>query len=104
MVSLELKGYEEEDIINKVVSGLRHDILSQKKYWGKVESEGHYSDFDKFKNQIAELVAEKIYQDIVNSGEVAKRIELACKKAEVIVNNRFNMELKPCELREYLQK
>ncbi len=33
----------------------------------------------------------------VNAVEVAKRIELACYKAEVVVNNRFNMELKPCQ-------
>lgn len=93
MIKLELQGYNERDIIEKVVSGIRRDILSQKQYWGEVGEEGHYSDFDKFKNQIAKLVADRLYQELVNSGEVKHRIEIACEKAEKTINDRFNIEI-----------
>jgi hypothetical protein len=87
---IEFKDYDEQRIIEMVVKGIRQDILSQKKYWGKVPEEGHYTDFDKFKNQIAQLVADRIYQDMINSGEVTKRIDTVCEKAEKIIDNRFN--------------
>lgn len=87
---IEFKEYDEKQIIDMVVKGIRKDILSQKQYWGQPGEEGHYSDFDKFKNQIAKLVADKIYQDMVNSGEVEKRIKIACSKAEQSIHNRFN--------------
>jgi hypothetical protein len=92
-MNIKFKEYDEKRIIEMVVMGIRQDILSQKKYWGKVGEEGHYSDFDKFKNQIAQLVADKIYQDMIDSEEVAKRIEIACEKAEKIINGRFNKSL-----------
>jgi len=92
-MNIEFHQYDEDRIIDMVVKGIRQDILSQKKYWGKVGEEGHYSDFDKFKNQIAQLVADRIYQDMINSNEVSKRINIACLKAEKIINGRFNKSL-----------
>lgn len=93
-MKIEFKEYDEKQIIDMVVKGIRQDILSQKKYWGETEGEGYYSNFDKFKNQIAKLVADKIYQDMINSEEVSKRIEIACEKAEKTINDRYEKKLK----------
>lgn len=90
---IEFNGYDEKTIIEMVVNGIRRDILSQKKYWGEIPPEGHYSDFDKFKNQIANLVAEKLYKDMINNDEVSKRIEIACSKAEENIIARFNKNI-----------
>lgn len=92
-VNLTLEGYTEKDIIDKVVAGIRKDILSQKKYWGEVPEEGHYSDFDKFKNQIAQLVATMIYEDMVDNDEISKRSELAYQKAEKAIFGRMNKKI-----------
>ena len=82
MIEIKLEQYEEEEIIKRVVNNLSKQILQQEEYWGKVPLEGHYSTFDRFKNQIAQLVADKIYQDIITSGEIAKRINTVSDKAE----------------------
>ena len=93
MIEIKLESYEEKDIINLIVQRVSRDILSQKKFWGEVPEEGHYSDFDKFKNQIAKLVSEKLYEDMINSGEVAKHVATALEKAEKTIDNRLNKKV-----------
>ena len=64
-MNIEFKEYDEKQIIEMVVKGIRLDILSQKKYWGTVGEKGHYSDFDKFKNQIAAIEHDKVEPRVV---------------------------------------
>jgi len=89
MIEIKMESYEEDKIVEKIVDKATQQIFKQGKYWGDVPQEGHYSTFDRFKNQIAQMVADKIFKHIIESGEVEKRVKIACDKAEIKIQSIY---------------
>lgn len=93
-MQINLNNYTEDEIVRRIVDQTSAKIIQTDKYWGKVPEEGHYSAFDRFKNQVANLVAEKIYQDILKTEQDTKvfenKIADIVGKVEIIIHNRAN--------------
>lgn len=78
-----MKDYEEADLKGRIVERISNTIISREfKKYGNISDEGCYTPYDKFKNYIANLVADRIFKYMVNNPEIKKRIDRAIDRAE----------------------
>lgn len=83
MIKIELEPWEESDIKARIVERISNTIISREfKLCGDIPDEGCYTPYDKFKNYVANLVADRIFKYMVNNPEIRKRIDCAIEKAE----------------------
>ena len=83
MIEVKLVDWEERDLQNKVVAKVTERIISNEfKLYGHIPDEGCYTPYDKFKNYVANLVADRIFKYMINNDEIQKRIKIAIDKAE----------------------
>lgn len=94
MIKLELEPWEESDIKTRIVEKVSNKIISREfKMYGNIPDGGCYTPYDKFKNYIANLVADRIFEYMVDNPEIKKRIDRAIDRAEksivaTVVKNR----------------
>ena len=83
MIKIELEPWEESDIKTRIVEKVSNKIISREfKFYGDIPDEGCYTPYDKFKNYVANLVADRIFKYMVDNPEIRKRIDTAIDKAE----------------------
>lgn len=83
MIKIELKDYEEADLKGRIVERISDTIISREfKLYGDIPDEGYYTPYDKFKNYVANLVADRIFKYMIDNPEIRKRIDIAINKAE----------------------
>ena len=83
MIKLELEPWEESDIKTRIVEKVSNTIISREfKLYGDISDEGCYTPYDKFKNYVANLVADRIFKYMIDNPEIRKRIDTAISKAE----------------------
>lgn len=94
MIKIELEPWEESDIKASIVERISNTIISREfKLYGDIPDEGCYTPYDKFKNYVANLVADRIFKYMIENPEIRKRIDTAIDKAEesivaTVVKNR----------------
>ena len=73
---------------------MNDDLISREfKLYGDIPDDGCYTPYDKFKNYVANLVADRIFKYMIENPEIRKRIDTAIDKAEesivaTVVKNR----------------
>ena len=83
VIKIELEPWEESDLKGRIVERISNTIISKEfKLYGDIPDEGCYAPYDKFKNYIANLVADRIFKYMVNNPEIKKRIDRAIDRAE----------------------
>mgnify|MGYP005784592625 FL=1 len=83
MIKIELEPWEESDIKGRIVERISNTIISREfKLYGDIPEEGCCTPYDKFKNYVANLVADRIFKYMVDNPEIRKRIDTAIDKAE----------------------
>lgn len=83
MIKIDLEAWEESDIKERIVERISDTIISREfKLYGDIPDEGCYTPYDKFKNYVANLVADRIFKYMVDNPEIRKRIDTAIDKAE----------------------
>ena len=92
-IDIQLRGTSVASLKRQIVGEVVHKILDTAPKYGDPEDEGYYTEYDKLKNHIARLVADKIYETMVNDEEVTRRVDEACKNAEKTISRRMNKEL-----------
>lgn len=95
MIEVTLKDWEESDLQNKVVQKCTERIISSEfKLYGDVPDEGYYTPYDKFKNFVANLVANRIYNYMINNEEIKIRIDKAISNAEKTIVKQYMTRMK----------
>ena len=95
MIEVTLKGWEERDLQDKVVAKCTERIISSEfKLYGDVPDEGFYTPYDKFKNYVANLVADRIYKYMINNEEIKNRIEKSIGNAEKTIVKQYMIKNK----------
>lgn len=91
MIEVKLNSWDEKDLQCQVVEKVAGQIIQREfKLYGDIPEEGCYTPYDKFKNYIANLVADRIFKYMINNDEINTRINRAIERAEkVIVDNYF---------------
>ena len=91
MIEIKLNNWDEKDLQYKVVEKVAEQVIRREfKLYGNIPEEGCYTPYDKFKNYIANLVADRIFKYMINNDEINTRINKAVERAEkVIVDNYF---------------
>ena len=90
MITITLDDWEERELQNKVAQKCVEKIIaSEFKLYGDVPEEGYYTPYDKFKNYIANLVADRIYQYMIDDGEIKSRIDKAIANAEKTIVKHY---------------
>lgn len=91
MIEIKLNNWDEKDLQYKVVEKVTEQVIQREfKLYGEIPEEGCYTPYDKFKNYIANLVADRIFKYMINNDEINTRINKAIERAEkVIVDNYF---------------
>lgn len=90
MIEVKLKGWEENDLQRRVVDKCMERIIaSEFKLYGDIPEEGCYTPYDKFKNFIANLVADRIYEYMINNEEIKVRIDKAIDNAEKTIVKQY---------------
>lgn len=92
-IDIQLRGTSVASLKRLIVGDVVHKILDTTPKYGNPGDEGYYTEYDKFKNHVARLVADKIYENMVNDEEVARRVDEACRNAEKTISRRMNKEL-----------
>lgn len=83
MIKIELKDYEEAALKGRIVERVSNTIINREfKMYGNIPDGGCYTPYDKFKNYVANLVADRIFKYMVDNPEIRKRIDTAIDKAE----------------------
>lgn len=83
VIKIELEPWEESDLKERIVERISNTIISKEfKLYGDIPDEGCYTPYDKFKNYVANLVADRIFKYMVDNPEIRKRIDTAIDKAE----------------------
>lgn len=83
MIKIDLEDWEEDDLKGRIVERISNTIISREfKLYGDIPDEGCYTPYDKFKNYVANLVADRIFKYMVDNPEIRKRIYCAIDKAE----------------------
>lgn len=83
MIKIDLEDWEEDDLKGRIVERISNTIISREfKLYGDIPDEGYYTPYDKFKNYVANLVADRIFKYMVDNPEIRKRIYCAIDKAE----------------------
>lgn len=93
MIKVEMDGYDTKKVVDMITKKTMDKMFENQEYFGNIPEEGVYTSFDKFKNQIANLIADKVFKEIVESKEIEKGIEIAIQKAEKVVNDRINKKI-----------
>ena len=90
MIKIDLSDYEETDLKNRIVNKCAERIISREfKLYGDIPDEGCYTPYDKFKNYIANLVADRIYQYMIDNEEIKIRIDKAISNAEKTIVRQY---------------
>lgn len=90
MIKIDLSDYEEVDLKNRIVNKCAERIISREfKLYGDIPDEGCYTPYDKFKNYIANLVADRIYQYMIDNEEIKIRIDKAISNAEKTIVKQY---------------
>ena len=98
MIEITLKDWEENDLKNRIVGKCTERIIaSEFKLYGDIPEEGCYTPYDKFKNFIANLVADRIFQYMVGNEEVKARIDNAIEKATDTIVAQYMKNLRESE-------
>lgn len=98
MIKIELEPWEETDLKARIVERISNTIISREfKLYGDIPDEGCYTPYDKFKNYVANLVADRIFKYMIDNPEIRKRIDNAIDKAEksiiaAVIKNRMSDE------------
>lgn len=83
MIKIELEDWEEADLKGRIVERISNTIISREfKLYGDIPDEGCYTPYDKFKNYVANLVADRIFKYMIDNLEIKKRIDHAIDNAE----------------------
>ena len=88
MIEITLKGWEEGDLQHRVVNKCVERILYTE-FKPDRDEDDYYTPHDKFKNQIANLVADRIYEYMINNEEIEKRIDKAISNAEKTIVKQY---------------
>ena len=90
MIKIDLSDYEEVDLKNRIVNKCAERIISREfKLYGDIPDEGCYTPYDKFKNYVANLVADRIYQYMIDNEEIKIRIDKAISNAEKTIVRQY---------------
>ena len=91
MIEIKLNDWDERELQYEVVEKVAGQIIQREfKLYGDIPEEGCYTPYDKFKNYIANLVADRIFKYMINNDEVNSRVNKAIERAEkVIVDSYF---------------
>ena len=90
MIKIDLSDYEETDLKNRIVNKCAERIISREfKLYGDIPDEGCYTPYDKFKNYVANLVADRIYQYMIDNEEIKIRIDKAISNAEKTIVRQY---------------
>lgn len=90
MIKIDLSDYEEVDLKNRIVNKCAQRIISGEfKLYGNIPDEGCYTPYDKFKNYVANLVADRIYQYMIDNEEIKIRIDKAISNAEKTIVRQY---------------
>lgn len=91
MIEIKLNNWDEKDLQYKVVEKVTEQVIQREfKLYGEIPEEGCYTPYDKFKNYIANLVADRIFKYMIDNDEVNLRVNKAIERAEkTIINNHF---------------
>lgn len=90
MIKIDLTDYEEVDLKNRIVNKCAEKIISSEfKLYGNIPDEGCYTPYDKFKNYVANLVADRIYQYMIDNEEIKIRIDKAISNAEKTIIKQY---------------
>ena len=90
MIKIDLSDYEVTDIKNRIVNKCAERIISSEfKLYGDIPDEGCYTPYDKFKNYVANLVADRIYQYMIDNEEIKIRIDKAISNAEKTIIKQY---------------
>ena len=90
MIKIDLSDYEVTDIKNRIVNKCAERIISSEfKLYGDIPDEGCYTPYDKFKNYVANLVADRIYQYMIDNEEIKIRIDKAISNAEKTIVRQY---------------
>ena len=90
MIKIDLSDYEEVDLKNRIVNKCAERIISSEfKLYGDIPDEGCYTPYDKFKNYVANLVADRIYQYMIDNEEIKIRIDKAISNAEKTIIKQY---------------
>ena len=91
MIEIKLNDWNERELQYKVVEKVAEQVIRREfKLYGNIPEEGCYTPYDKFKNYIANLVADRIFKYMINNDEVNSRVNKAIERAEkTIINNHF---------------
>ena len=90
MIKINLSDYEEADLKNRIVNKCAERIISSEfKLYGDIPDEGCYTPYDKFKNYVANLVADRIYQYIIDNEEIKIRIDKAISNAKKTIIKQY---------------
>ena len=94
MIKIDLSDWEERDIKDRIVERISEQIIKKEfKLYGNIPDEGCYTPYDKFKNYVANLVADRIFKYMVDNPEIEKRIDKTIDNAEktivaTVIKNR----------------
>ena len=90
MIKIDLSDYEVTDIKNRIVNKCAERIISSEfKLYGDIPDEGCYTPYDKFKNYVANLVADRIYQYMIDNEEIKIRIDKAISNAKKTIIKQY---------------
>ena len=90
MIKINLSDYEEADLKNRIVNKCAERIISSEfKLYGDIPDEGCYTPYDKFKNYVANLVADRIYKYMINNEEIKIRIDKAISNAKKTIVRQY---------------
>ena len=90
MIKVDFSDYEVTDIKNRIVNKCAERIISGEfKLYGDIPDEGCYTPYDKFKNYVANLVADRIYQYMIDNEEIKIRIDKAISNAEKTIVRQY---------------
>ena len=90
MIKIDFSDYEVTDIKNRIVNKCAERIISGEfKLYGNIPDEGCYTPYDKFKNYVANLVADRIYQYMIDNEEIKIRIDKAISNAEKTIIKQY---------------
>ena len=90
MIKIDLSDYDVTDIKNRIVNKCAERIISSEfKLYGDIPDEGCYTPYDKFKNYVANLVADRIYQYMIDNEEIKIRIDKAISNAKKTIIKQY---------------
>ena len=94
MIEVKLVGWEEGDLQRQIANKCVEKIISSEfKLYGDIPKEGCYTPYDKFKNFVANLVADRIYNYMINDEEIKTRIDKAISNAEKTIVKQYMTRL-----------